>query len=330
MNADFRIAVPQWGTRLGRLVIGCCCFLGIVGITPEARATTYSFTFLTNPTEDPRPVAANGINNSGQIVGSIYNAVGGFLYTGGTYTTIDVPGSVQTNIWGINNRGKVSGDYADNVNGSTYLFTYKNGVNKNIDVPGVSFDQIFGINNRGEIVGTEVPAGGGVQGILYSHGTVTPITDPNVDSADYTIPFGINDKGEIVGYAYGNDGYQGFLDKNGIFSVVSDPGVTVPGDGLIVPTDINDKGQIVGSFGNEGFIETNGVFDFINISNAEDTEIRSINNKGDIVGEADFGGSDEYAFEGVPDVNPVPIPPTLPLFAAIVAGLGVAGRRRRV
>ncbi|TMJ86375.1 MAG: hypothetical protein E6G76_14615, partial [Alphaproteobacteria bacterium] len=49
---------------------------------------------------------AEDINDAGQIVGSFREANGhehGFLYSGGTYTTFDVPNSTLTHAFGINN-----------------------------------------------------------------------------------------------------------------------------------------------------------------------------------------------------------------------------------
>jgi uncharacterized membrane protein len=56
----------------------------------------------------------NNITDSGQIVGYYYDASGtshGFLLSGGTYTTIDVPGGATTFAYGINARGDIVGIY---------------------------------------------------------------------------------------------------------------------------------------------------------------------------------------------------------------------------
>ena len=54
---------------------------------------------------------AHGINDTGQIVGGFRNASGshGFLDTGGTFTTIDVPGALATEASGINDMGQIVG-----------------------------------------------------------------------------------------------------------------------------------------------------------------------------------------------------------------------------
>ena len=55
--------------------------------------------------------AAYGINNRGDIVGTyVGGGLHGFLYSNGTYTTLDAPGSFDTQVFGINDRGQIAGD----------------------------------------------------------------------------------------------------------------------------------------------------------------------------------------------------------------------------
>jgi hypothetical protein len=75
---------------------------------------------------------AEGINNSGVIVGSYENCTDpsslaclahGFVYVGGTFITIDVPGALGTDIHAINNLGYLVGEYGTNgVSGFTHGF----------------------------------------------------------------------------------------------------------------------------------------------------------------------------------------------------------------
>ena len=77
--------------------------------------TTYRYTAL----DDPLAVSgfsfttAYGINSSGQIVGSyrdvVSGATHGFLYSGGTYTTLDVPSATLTEARAINDSVRSSG-----------------------------------------------------------------------------------------------------------------------------------------------------------------------------------------------------------------------------
>lgn len=113
--------------------------------------------------------AATGINDSGEIVGNYLacktegsHASGapctfaqshGFQLIGGVYTTLDPPGSVATNVGGINNSGAVVGTYADGSN-KTHGFLFSNGVFSNIDFPGATATEVTGINDQGQIVGS--------------------------------------------------------------------------------------------------------------------------------------------------------------------------------
>jgi probable HAF family extracellular repeat protein len=61
---------------------------------------------------------AQGINDAGQIVGWFQDPSGnhGFLYSGGTYATLNDPSSAAglTLAWGINDDGQIVGYYGDN------------------------------------------------------------------------------------------------------------------------------------------------------------------------------------------------------------------------
>ena len=101
---------------------------------------------------------ANGINNSGQIVGSTSTLLMGWLYTNGVFTTINVPGSDATFVDGINNGGQILGFYHVGGEPRDHDFLYSNGVYTTLplDVPGSAPDttRATGFNNVGQIVGT--------------------------------------------------------------------------------------------------------------------------------------------------------------------------------
>src|SRR5438132_4023892 len=121
--------------------------MGLLMSGSEQSKADYIFTTLEGS-------SANGINESGQIVG-VYGA-GGFLYSGGNYTTINVPNSparASTNPLGINNAGQVVGYYYD---GSQYSGFLLSGGNYNLfQAPGaMGYTAASGINSSGQIVGT--------------------------------------------------------------------------------------------------------------------------------------------------------------------------------
>jgi hypothetical protein len=116
-----------------------------------------------------------GINNAGQIVGQ--NSAGGFLDTGGTFTTINdpsAPPALGSTVSGINNTDQMVGYYYSGVADPPYFPLYG---------PNVGF--------------------------VDDGGIFTTISDPL--ATDGTTPLGINDTGQIVGYYNDGDQEYGFL-----------------------------------------------------------------------------------------------------------------------
>jgi uncharacterized membrane protein len=59
-----------------------------------------------------RSTFATGINDAGQVVGYDCTSLGmcqSFIDTGGTFTTISVPGALDTYAYGVNDAGQVVG-----------------------------------------------------------------------------------------------------------------------------------------------------------------------------------------------------------------------------
>ncbi|HLO05697.1 MAG TPA: VWD domain-containing protein [Terriglobales bacterium] len=133
-----------------------------------------------------------------------------FLYSGGSFTRIDVPGATATNAYGINDAGQIVGAFYD---GTTYhSFLYSGGSFTQIDPPGARYTEALDINDAGQIVGYFL--GSDSSGFLYSAGSFTQI---HVPGASLTAAYGINDAGQIVGWFLdipdrdGPDSDHGFL-----------------------------------------------------------------------------------------------------------------------
>ena len=122
---------------------------------------------------------ASGVNHSGQIVGyysGTSGAVHGYLYSGGKFTTIDVPFSVakDTACYGINNSGEIVGLWDDAA--TTHGFLLSGGQYTTLDDPNAGTasgqgSQAFGVNDFGQIVGPYMDANGVYHGFL-----ATPVT----------------------------------------------------------------------------------------------------------------------------------------------------------
>jgi probable HAF family extracellular repeat protein len=199
---------------------------------------------------------AKGINASGQIVGWYFGwyldpaGSHGFLLDNGSYTTLDVPGSISTTIEedlpfpqiGINNWGQIVGSYADAQNKS-HGFLLDQCNYTTLDAPGSISTQACGINDSGQIVGDYfdgMPTHGCCSfdtgtGFVLENGTYTTLDAPAFDNSAN----GVNDSGQIVGYT----GDHGFLYDNGSYTTLE-----VPGSIDAYVNGINASGQIVGYY----------------------------------------------------------------------------------
>ncbi len=120
-------------------------------------------------------IGANGINDSGSIVG-YYNdgfTGNGFLLSGGTYSSISYPGATRTSAVGINNSGQIVGDY-DFGGAASYGFLLSGGTYTNIAFPGASITTVSGINNLGQIFGWYT-SNFVLNGFLFSDGVYSTI-----------------------------------------------------------------------------------------------------------------------------------------------------------
>ena len=183
-----------------------------------------------------------------------------FADTAYSFTTIDVPGALETIPEGINNRGQIVGL----VGLPLGAFLYSGGSYTTFGFPGGTQTEAHGINNLSQIVG-EYVAGFTFHGFLDDGGSFTAIDVPSATAG--TFASGINDSGQIVGYFFDRTEYHGFLDNGGNFISITYPGAGCS-NGFscgTFATGINNSGQVVGFFGDaagvtHGFLYSNGSF----------------------------------------------------------------------
>jgi hypothetical protein len=160
----------------GNMVVDAISGTGVQGVTSYLRTPDGTYTALSNNNWD---IEALGLDNSGDIVG-LYVLPGdtgcdgqGFVYSGGSYSTVDVPGACQTIITGINDLGQIVGyayfgdtlfSFVGSADGSSFtLLAFPGGT-----VSGIA----NGINNGGAIVGD-------YQGIgFYEESPITSLPTP--------------------------------------------------------------------------------------------------------------------------------------------------------
>jgi probable HAF family extracellular repeat protein len=213
-----------------------------VSPTYSAPLDAVSFTYSSGnfaPLPIPPGALARGINNAGQIVGQTIPGTDaqGFLYSGGSYTILAVPGFANTYAYGISNiTGQIVG-YASTGNfGTDQGFLYSGGTYSPIAVPGATNTFAYGINSTGQIVGNS-----DFGAFLYSGGTYMPLAVPG---ATTTAAYGINDAGQVVGVYSSSGTLHMFRYDGGSYTTLPDPFGSTTFD----PFGINNEGQITGYF----------------------------------------------------------------------------------
>ena len=258
------------------------------------------------------------------------------------FTTIDVPATVSTVAYGINDSGEIVGRLQSAPFGLPSGFLLSGGVYNVVTVSGAGFTITNGINNAGQIVGT-FGANAAADGFVLSGANYETIhVFPRVNSAN-----GINDSARIVGTGvdaqgrlggFSGDLRSGFsalgfaggqsIAANGINNAGQTVGqytdsagtkhgfldgvsLNVPGASWTSAQGINGLGQIVGEYadiaGHEhGFMLSRNVFTALDMPGATATEAFGINSLGQVVGGYTDIHSVEHGF--LATIQPVPVP----------------------
>ena len=288
----------------------------IIAWAQFAHSNTYEVTIINVP--DSTRTVATGINELGEIVGYYWGYDGyehGFLLSGGSFTTFDVPGAIEIEPNGIDAQGRIVGIYS---NPWAHGFLYDWGNLTFFDIPitiegAIPVTYAYGINGQGDIVGRSMEVICGVLCWGYNdHGFIRNVNGGYTFfdlGLNLTIPYGINNQGQIVGQYLSINGFSGFLREiNGAYIDLN-----FPGGEDTHPLRINDKGQIVGYYvdseGIHNFIYEGGNFTLIEIDipGAVYTLARGINNQGQIVGYYSLGYGEFHGFLATPMVLPFKI-----------------------
>ena len=193
-----------------------------------------------------------GINNSGTIVGRVSTIDGafGYRYDQGTFTLINVHGAIATEVFNINDRGQLVGDYGDSVGRHGFICTASCDTDLVVfDAPGVDFNfggtRIEAINNNGTVVGSYTASWGVVHGFQRTADGIFTSIDVPIATVVTTASHGIADDGTIIGnyQLVTDDGPTGYLLDTGGFSDLNVPGATSTN-----PRAINNDLEIVGSY----------------------------------------------------------------------------------
>jgi hypothetical protein len=212
-----------------------------------------------------------------------------------TFTTIDVPGAIETDANDINTKGTIVGFYVDSA-GLDHGWAQVNGSIKKLNYPKATSTLAYGINDTNEIVGWYVDTAGVDHGFSFSKGKYTTIDPPGTT---FTNAWGVNSAGEIVGTYIGTDGvYHGFTLSGTTYTTFNAPKGAI----LTEFTGINNLGQMVGIYDDSagvehGFTLNSGKFASVTYpgTGVAVTATDRINDSGEIVGLYGFSTSGPFS-----------------------------------
>jgi hypothetical protein len=217
-QGTFGEAINPAGIIAGEYLDANNAFHGFVR-APDGAITTFDDPKAgTSANQGTHVSTSTGISPKGAIVGWYIDSkevTHGYLRSpGGSFTRIDGPGAVYTNLADIAPNGTIVGWFQDTNNVNHGLWRSPGGKITQFDDPsaGTGADQGtlgYGINPAGTIVGIYIDASNVSHGFELSGGTFTTI---DVPGASGTLPSTINPAGEIVGwYVDKNNAAHGFL-----------------------------------------------------------------------------------------------------------------------
>jgi MYXO-CTERM domain-containing protein len=317
--------------------------LAIVGsalLFPVGARASYVFQNVIN-TGDVNFNQELAINSSGEIAG--YFGDGTILpnkgytvvppYGSANFTNENFPGSVQTQVTGINNAGDTVGFWIDGA-GANHGFTDFGGTFTSHDSPDTTavppFTQFLGVNNSREVAGFDNLANGDSQAFTFLGGTFTFLTVPNSTSAAAT---SVNNSGEVSGFETSsiNGDTYGFLDMSGTFQELLFPGSTftqflgLTNNGLVVGVYQDAAGNNHGLVYNSNLMTWQTVDDPSAVTGmGNGTTINGINDAGQLVGFYVNAGGQTIGLVA----NSTPEPASY-AFGAGALALIAFGRRRR-
>ena len=272
------------------------------GPAPDTPASA-PYRFITIDIPGSTGADAFQINDLNVVTGAYLDSSSnwhGFVWWNGILRTVEEPGSLDTQLGAMNNRGVGIGNYGDLNTRHAAKYTFWSGLWAPLpDIPGKALNLGFGINAFGFLVGA---AGEG--DVNASNHNIPWIWDPIERSYLYlSVPgangdygaqaYTINDKGHVIGgFQDENGDSHGFIKDHQGYTIIDLPGAAETGG-----SGINDWGTAVAGWADDagvehGYVRTaDGVFTTLDFPGAVDSAPFGINDHGDLCGFwADAGG----------------------------------------
>ena len=301
-----------------------------LGGAASASTAGASYTFAT--VDNARDLTFNqllGINDQGVIAGYFGAGAQGHPNQGytllppygqGSYASENVPGSVQTQVTGLNNRGVTVGFWSTmntaSMANNNFGFYEVGGRFHAVDFPtrnpaAPPVDQLLGVNDSDLAVGFYTDAQGTNHGYEYSilDRQFARVTDPGLPGASLTAA-AINDEGDVAGFFVDGAGRtDGFLKTRGGHFI----DLAAPGASATTALGVNGRDEVVGTYtvgsGNSavmhGFTWTpqRGFATVDDPHGAGTTTINGVNDRGDLVGFYTDGAGNTDGFLAAPASN---------------------------
>ncbi len=206
----------------------------------------------------------------------------------------------------INANGQVAGDaYSGPDAASPYhAFRYSNGTIQGLPTLGGTSAGANGIDPAGNVVGYSELTGSGFTQAFWYDGVTTQSLGALVPGG-ISHAAGVNAVGQVVGVSTTDavpTEKHVFVYSGGVMHDLSDLGTGSP---MTAPWDINDSGQITGSYldannHSRGFVYTAGTLQTIDTLGGSNSFAVAMNNGGDIAGSADLASGVRHAilFDG--------------------------------
>src|SRR3984885_4787863 len=238
---------------------------GAVGLAGAASASTVSASQATsyriqtlNNNNDPTFNQLLGINDFGVIAGYFGSGAADHPNKGyqlepshTRYINENFPGSVQTQVTGLNNRGITVGFWSSmnnaNMVDDNFGFVDVDGHFRNADFPtgdaaSPPVDQLLGVNDNDVAVGFYTDANGNNHGYEYNinTGRYSTVTYQGAPGASLTAA-AINDRGDVAGF-FTNGGVTDGVIKIRNRTFIS---LAVPGASATTALGVNDYDEVV-------------------------------------------------------------------------------------